>query len=127
MIALGVPRFTQSDFALHERIAFSLEIEVRELPRQPIELRCVYSETECEQLLDCSALERLDTLGAYRLRMDVDPPALSGRRDGILFVRALYGDHQFYQAGFFVHSGHRRRSVLVANPYVTHDHSVWHQ
>lgn len=127
MIALSVPRFAHCDFGLHDRIAFSLDIDVRETPAQSIELRCVYSELECEQLLESTVLEHIDTSGLYRLRLAVDPPSLSGRRDGILFVRALYSGRQFYQAGFFVHSGRRTRSVLASSPYVTHDHSVWHQ
>ena len=82
MIALSVPRFAHCDFGLHDRIAFSLE---------------------CEQLLESTVLEHIDTSGLYRLRLAVDPPSL------------------------FVHSGRRTRSVLASSPYVTHDHSVWHQ
>lgn len=125
MIALGVPRFTKRVFALHERITFSLDLEVCQVPHQPVELRCCYSEVEREQLLECCVLDRLDTPGLYRLPLAVAPPETRGRRDGILFVCALYGAHQFWQAGFFVHSGRSERAILVGEPYVVRDHSVW--
>jgi hypothetical protein len=128
MITLSVPRFAKSDFALHERLCFTLEMQVQEVPPLAVELQCSYSEIgRAEQLLDVGEMAGLDVAGAYRLPMSLGLGLVGERCDGILFVRALYGGRQFYQCGILVHSGRLTRTLATDTPFVVHDHTVWHQ
>ncbi len=127
MISLCVPRFTSNAYALHERICFTVGLVVRETPRLPVELRCSYSEGDTEQLLECVELDAMRLPGIYRAGLALGPPAVCGRRDGILFVRAYYGGAQFQQYGFFVHSGRAQRTLCTERAYEVHNHAVWRQ